>query len=262
MSKFHYDKKIISVGEIEDKAVNVVNTSELKVKNKSKQFPKLKAPKDRCIIAVDMDYKNSHQLTDGVKIRLERDVENLNRRYTAAVNATIMYAENIPIGAEVIINHNAAHDTNRIFELEDLDGDIIASEIRYFSIPEMDCYIYKEENDENWKPCPNFQLGLKVFEPYEGIIIGGKHKELKNYIYITSDCELKGQVVKTLHASLYTMIFMERNGRERQLIRIRHSQDPNFDRQEVIFAMPEMTQMIKKGELLIGLNADEAKKLN
>ena len=31
MSKFHYDKKIISVGEIEDKVVNVVNTSELLV---------------------------------------------------------------------------------------------------------------------------------------------------------------------------------------------------------------------------------------
>lgn len=262
MSKFHYDKTILSVGKRKEAAVKVVDNSELKVKSKSKQFPNLKAPKGRCIISVDMDYKNSHQLTEGVKIRLERDVENLNKRYTAAVNATIMYAENIPIGAEVIINHNATHDTNRIFELEDLDGDIIASEIRYFSIPEMDCYIYREENDEEWKPCKNFALGLRVFEPYTGIIIGGKHKELKNFIYITSNCELKGQVVKTLHASLYEMVFNDRNFREKRLIRIRHSQDPNFQREEVEFAMPEMTKMVEKGELYIGLNADEAKKLN
>jgi acetyltransferase-like isoleucine patch superfamily enzyme len=262
VSKFHYDKTIASVGKYKDKAVKVIDNTELKKVNKSRTFNGLKAPKGRCIISVDMDYKNSHQLTEGVNIRLERDVENLNKRYTAAVNATIMYAENIPIGAEVIINHNATHDTNRIFELEDLEGDIIASEIRYFSIPEEDCYIYKEENDQEWKPCLNFALGLRVFEPYLGLLAGVNHKELKNFIYITSDCELKGQVVKTVHASLYEMVFNDSNFREKRLIRIRHSQDPDFAREEVELIAKDKTEMVKNGTLYIGLNADEAKKLN
>ena len=260
MGKYHYDKNIEWVNSKEEKNVLFVDNSDLKKSIKSIEHKNIKAPKDRCIICVDMDYKNSHKLANGTNIRLERDVENLNKRYTAPVNATIVYSEYIPIGSEVIINHNATHDTNRIFELEDLDGEVIASEIRYFSIPEIDCYIYKEENDEEWKPCKNFVLGLRVFEPYNGILEGVKPKEIKNHIYITSDCELKGMVVKTVHAALYEMIFQGKDGREQKVIRIRHSQDPQFDREEVELIDYDKTKKVKKGELLIGLNVNETQK--
>lgn len=260
MGKYHYDKTIKLVNSGEENLTIFNDTSELKKQFKQNIHKNIKAPKGRCVICVDMDYKNSHKLENGTNIRLERDVENLNKRYTAPVNATIVYAEDIPIGAEVIINHNSTHDTNRIFELEELDGETIASEIRYFSIPENDCYIYKEENAEEWKPCKNFVLGLRVFEPYNGILEGVKPKEIKNHIYITSDCKLKGMVVKTVHAALYEMIFQGKDGREQKVIRIRHSQDPNFDREEIELIDYEKTKKVKQGELLIGLNVNETQK--
>ena len=51
---------------------------------------KLKNIKDKVIVSIDTELKNSYKLTENVTIQLERNVENLNKRETQAVNAVIV----------------------------------------------------------------------------------------------------------------------------------------------------------------------------
>ena len=264
MSKYFYDKNIQLVNQQDEIKVfddNISQSLKTKVlKEKNKKVAQLKAPKGRVIISVDLDYKNSHQLTKDIKIRLERDVEQLNYRIKMPTNATIIYAENIPIGAEVIINHNATHPVNLINDFDDFDGDLISSEIAYFSIPETDCYIWRMDGETEWKPCKNFIIGERVYKKYDGLLEDVKGEELKNYLYVTSEGKFKGKIVKTLHAALYQMHFQEKNGRESSLIRCRHFPDEEDNpREEIIAIDNEKTKLKKEGKIICGLSYDTAK---
>jgi hypothetical protein len=263
----NYDKskKIITEQEIlESENHNTATQSKL-LENENVELEKrkkyrenvfgLKAPKGRIIISIDLDYKNWVNIGFGTNLRLERDNDNLDRKYTAPTNAYVIDAENIPIGAEIIVQHNCDHDTNRIFSV---DEDMDVQNLHYYSIPVEAAYIWRLGEDE-WKPCENFALGLRVFEPYNGIIEGVLPKELKDTIFITSDCDIKGKVVKTLKASLYEMCFNDSNSKEKRIIRIRHSENTNYDREEVVVICNYLTQKVKNKELLIGVNIKNAK---
>ena len=58
----------------------------------------------RVVIKINLEYKNSHTLSDGLKISLQRQFNNLNRRYTEPVNAIVISAEDIPKDAEILIH--------------------------------------------------------------------------------------------------------------------------------------------------------------
>jgi len=210
----------------------------------------------RVIIQVDMEFKNSHRFEDGTQIKLVRGVNNFDRKYTEPINAIVMSSENIPSGAEILIHHNSLHDSNRLFNYKPLSGAEIASDIRYFSIPELEAYLWRMGNDE-WQPVKGFATALRVFEPYKGILQGIPPKQIKDTLLITSG-KLKGKVVMTLKSSDYQLCFQD-NGRERNVIRIRHDDDNEIEREEVVLIHDEFTRKVGNGELLVGLNQSDAK---
>ena len=220
---------------------------------------KLKAPSNRVIIKVDLESKNSHTFKDGTKIKLERVYDNFNMRYVKPVNAEVVDAKDIPSGSEILIHHNATHDTYKIFNYQRPTAEA-SSDIQYFSIPIEECFLWRSEKGSSWNPLNNFITGLRIFEPYTGFLHGIDPTSIKNKIYVTSG-ELKGNVVGTVISSDYEIIYQDDDGTEGKIIRLRYYPEGN-DRNEVISIEHEMTNRVKKGELLVGYNISDAKKLN
>ena len=219
---------------------------------------KLKAPTGKVIIKVDLESKNYHTFADGTKIRLERQYDNFNMRYVKPVNAEVINAKNIPEGSEVLIHHNATHDTYRIFNYKGLTEEA-SSEIKYYSIPEDQCYLWRENFESKWKPLPNFITGLRLFKPYLGTFEGIKPEKIKERIYVTSG-ELINKVIITLPASDYEIIYQDNEGKEEHVIRLRYYPDGS-ERNEVIGIDYDLTEKVKNGEILVGLSDSDAKKL-
>lgn len=213
----------------------------------------LKNVDGRIVIKIDLESKNSWRFSNGHTIRLERDVENLNKRETQPVNAEVVSANSLPIGCCVLVHHNCTHDVNRIFDYKNLSGEVEASSVKYFSIPESDCYAWRDKNGE-LKPMKDFEFALRVFEPYKGVLEGIEPTLLKNVLYITTG-NLSGFVVGVLKASDYEIVFQGLNGREERVIRIRHSEDEDFEREEIIYVDHHLTEKVNNGELLVGLSA-------
>lgn len=213
----------------------------------------------RIIVSVDMNFKDSHRFEDGTEIKLIRRVNNFDRKHTEPVNAIVLSAERIPEGAEIIIHHNSTHESNRIFNYKPLSGKDIASDVRYYSIPELEAYLWKAKG-EDWQPVKGFATGLRVYEPYKGILQGITPKLIKDTLLITSGL-LKGKVVMTLKASDYELIFQDK-GRERKIIRIRHDDDTDIEREEIQLVHDELTDKVNEGLLLVGLTQSDAKPIN
>ena len=220
---------------------------------------KLIAPTGRVIVKVDLESKNSHTFADGTKIRLERIYDNFNMRYVKPVNAEVINAKEIPDGAEILIHHNATHDTYKIFNYLRPTTEA-SSDIQYFSIPIEECFLWRAKDSSTWNPLNNFITGLRIFKPYTGFIEGIKPELVKNKLYITSG-ELSGKVVTTVISSDYEIIYQDRNGQEGKIIRLRYYPEGN-DRNEVIAIENELTEMVDNGDLFIGYNSSDAQTLD
>lgn len=226
---------------------------------------KLCHPQGRVIVSVDMQYKNKHTFEDGTQIELVRQVNNFDRKYTEPVNAIVISGNKLPEGAEVLIHPNSTHDTNRIFNHGRISGKQIASEINIYSIREEDCYMWRKGTTE-WTPCSIYETGLRVFVPYIGLLVGIEPKLIKNMLYATTG-KFKGQVVKTLKACDYELIFNDLDGREKRIIRFRpegdfSSPNPAHHREpEVIAIMHDLTDKVNDGDLYIGLSISDCKPL-
>jgi hypothetical protein len=220
---------------------------------------KLKAPANRVIIKVDLESKNSHTFKDGTKIKLERVYDNFNMRYVKPVNAEVVSAKDVPEGAEILIHHNATHDTYKIFNYLRPTTEA-SSSMQYFSIPVEECFLWREEKGSTWNALNNFITGLRIFVPYNGPLEGITPTMYKNKIYVTSG-DLAGNVVDTVISSDYEIIYQGDDGTEDRIIRLRYYPEGN-DRNEVIAVDHEMTEKVKNGEYLVGYNVSDAKKLN
>jgi len=220
---------------------------------------KLISPANRVIIKVDLESKNSHTFKDGTKIKLERQYDNFNMRYVKPVNAEVVNAKDIPEGAEILIHHNATHDTYKIFNYQRPTAEA-SSDIQYFSIPIEECFMWRTEKGSTWNALNNFITGLRIFEPYNGFLQGIEPSLIKNKIYVTSG-ELAGNVVGTVISSDYEIIYQNDDGTEGKIIRLRYYPEGN-DRNEVISVEHEYTERVNKGELLVGYSISDAKKLN
>jgi hypothetical protein len=221
----------------------------------------LKTVDGKVIVSVDLEGKNSHTFSDGTKIRLERQYNNLNKRETHPVNAIVIDGEGMKSGSQILIHPNMTHDTNKIFNYGNLSGEIEGSDVKYFSVPEEQCYAWLDEEDDNtWKPLKNFEFGLRVYKPYEGLIEGVDPTLIKDILYVTTG-EFKGLVVHTLKACDYEIIFQGIEGREERIIRFRHFPDKEHEREEVIAVDYHLTEKVNEGKLLIGLSPTTAKKL-
>lgn len=222
--------------------------------------PPFEAPIGRVIIKVDIEYKNQAAFNGGT-IRLERQFNELNRRLTEPVNAIVVNSHTIPTGAEVIIHHNALHETNKINDCEDLIEGEVSPDIKYFSIKENECFLWRKDNKQ-WQPCTNFDTALRVFIPYNGILEGIEPTKIKDVLYVTSG-NYKGLVVATIKACDFELVFNDGGGKEHRIIRFRPNGDKDNQREEeAIAVLDDMTQKVNKGELLIGLNPNECTKIN
>jgi hypothetical protein len=220
---------------------------------------RLKAPSNKVIIKVDLESKNSHTFKDGTKIKLERVYDNFNMRYVKPVNAEVVDASDIPVGSEILIHHNATHDTYKIFNYQKPTTEA-SSDMQFFSIPIEECFMWRSEKGSMWNPLNNFITGLRIFEPYTGFLHGIEPKLVKDKIYVTSG-ELSGNVVGTVISSDYEIIYQNDDGTEGKIIRLRYYPEGN-DRNEVISVEHELTEKVVNGDLLIGYNISDAKKLN
>ncbi len=221
----------------------------------------LKTVFGRIVVAIDLEGKNSHKFADGTVIRIERQYDNFNKRQTQPINAIVIDAEFIPKGAEILISHNSTHDVNRIFDYVPLSGKDIASDIKYYSLPESECFLWRTGTDE-WQPISPFATALRVFKPYNGALSGIDHEKLKDTLYVTSG-KLKGKVVKTVKAADYECVFQENNGQERRIIRFRPYGDEQTKREEeAIAVLHEETKQVIEGKLLIGLTSSDCQSLN
>lgn len=206
----------------------------------------------RVVVKIDLQGKNSHTFENGQTIRLEREYNNLNRREVSPVNATVVSAENIPEGSTILIHHNSTHDSNRIFDYGELSGEAEADTVKYFSIPEEDCYAWLDDAGNPY-PLKNFAFALRVYEPYLGLVQGVQPNLLKNVLYLTTS-NLKGCVCGTLKAVDYQIVYQGIDGREKNLIRLRHSDDEEIEREEVIYIDHQLTDKVNEGKLFVGLS--------
>jgi hypothetical protein len=219
---------------------------------------KLKAPSNRVIIKVDLESKNSHTFKDGTKIKLERVYDNFNMRYVKPVNAEVVDAKDIPTGAEILIHHNATHDTYKIFNYQRPTTEA-SSDIQYFSIPIEECFMWREGKSSIWNALNNFVTALRIFKPYKGMLEGIEPEVMNNKLYITSG-ELKGRAVNTVISSDYEIIYQNDDGTEGRIIRLRYYPDGN-DRNEIIAINDNMTELVENGDLWVGYSKSDAKQL-
>ncbi len=212
----------------------------------------------KVIVKVWMEEKNYHTFENGQRIRLERNIENLDIKYTRISQGEVVDSEYLPQGAVVLFHPNQIHDTNRIFNYGSLSGSDIASEIHYYSISEHSIYLYRE-GDGSYKPLRGYATALRVYKPYTGILQGISPKKIENVLWVTSG-ELKDKVVYTLKACDYQIIFQETNGREGNVIRFRPFGNEKENREaEAIAIMDEYTKKVISGDLYVGLSETDAK---
>lgn len=251
---------------IENSVLSKRNESYNQIKDRNKKaiyksYLPLKHTVGRVIVIVNLEYKNSHRFEDGTEIYIGRDFNNLNRRETQPVNAIVIDAENIPSGAEVLIHHNACHDTYKIFDYEDMVEGETSNDIQYFSIKENECFLWRK-GSSTWNPCTVFETALRVFKPYVGVLENIPPTKIKDVLYVTSG-ELKGSCISTLKGCDYEVVFLNEKGIEERVIRFRASGDVINQREpEAICIMNELTEKVNNGEYLIGLNEDDCKILN
>ena len=216
----------------------------------------LKAFDDRVIVWVDVEEKNNHQFSNGVVIRIERKYNNLNKRETEPINATVIDSTEIPAGSEILCHHNAFHEVHQIFNYKALAGDDIASSIRYYAVPINMCYLWR--NGDEWQPLKGYATALRVFRPIKTQFYGIAPQLVKDTLFITSG-GYKNYVCHTVRAADYQIVFQDKNGREGNLIRCRHFEGEQNEREEIIAVNKELTEGVLNGEIYVGLTVTDAK---
>lgn len=253
------DKKIIKQLEKDKQRVRLISSKSNGILNKEilEETSDLKYVDGRVIIKIDVEAKNWHTFDDGTKLRRERQYNEFNRRLAQPVNAIVVSGKDIPMGAEILIHPNAIHETYQILNYKKLSGKTESADVKYYSIREDECFLWKE--GEKWQPLYPFATALRVFRPYQGFIEDIPPTKIKDVLYVTSG-ELEGKVVKTIDHCDYEIIFQDSNGREARVIRFRPFGDARNGREEEAIAiMEELTEKVRDNKLLTGMSIADAK---
>lgn len=215
----------------------------------------------RIIVKTDIENKNFHTFQDGTRIRRERLYNEFNRRIAQPVNCIVISGEGIPKNAELLVDHNAFHETNRINDYKNSFENEGSDRVRYFSIPYYEAFCWRENGCE-WNALYPYEFALRVFKPYEGNLVGIDPEKIKNTLYVLSG-ELKGNIVRTLVGCDYEIIFQESNGREGSLIVFRpFGEEKRKMEEEAVAILNDHNEKLLRGELLIGFQIKDAKPLN
>ena len=213
----------------------------------------MKHAEGRVLIKADLQSKNSYRFENGTELILDRNVENLNHRETMPVQAVVVSGEGMRPGSQVLIHHNSLHRTNEVNDVLDKSSDD-----KYFSIPYLECYLQRVGEGLEWKPLKGFATALRMYYPYTGTMAGVKPELVKDVLWITSG-EFKNKACMVLKASDYEIIYQGDDGREHRKIRVRHFEDEENEREEIIAINQDLTNKVKKSLILIGLNPKDAK---
>lgn len=221
----------------------------------------IKNVEGRIVVKADKEGKNWHTFSDGTKIRLEREYDNLDKKHTSQVLGEVVCGDNVPAGALILFHHNCIHPVNQIFNHTQLSGEEIASGIEVFSFREDECYLWKMPGDEKWNPIKGFETALRVFIPYTGGIKGVLPEKIKDVLYITSG-EFEGNVCHTLKACDFPVIFNNEKGIEETIIRVRHFGNQDNEREELIAVDNLLTDKVKNGDIYVGISQTNCKPIN
>lgn len=214
----------------------------------------------RVIVKADIEGKNWHTFSHGLKIRIERDFNNLDRKHTQQVLGEVVSAEGVPTGAMILFHHNAIHPVNMILNNSQLSGDDIAAGIRYFSFSESECYLWKEYGEKQWKPMKGFGVALYTYKPYKGNIEGILPEKLDNILYIASGGNFAGKVCNCLKYTGMPIVYVNERGIEETIIRFRTYEEYDT-REEIVAVNDEITEMVYNGEILVGTSQKDCKTL-
>ena len=215
------------------------------------------AIKGKVLIKVDVEQKNNYTFASGETIRLERDYQNLDKKYTSQSLGEVIDSEYIPKGALILFHHNAVHPVNEIFDCDYLTKEEEKAGFKVITLSENECFLWKlQGKDLTWNPLKNFCTALRVFKPYIGKLQGIEPTLIKNVLYLTSG-EYKGKVVITLKATDYQITFRNEKGIDENFIRCRHYEDEYNDREELVGIDNNMTDEVNKGQLLAGITSED-----
>jgi hypothetical protein len=215
----------------------------------------------RVIIKADIEGKNFHTFSTGLKIRIERNYNNLDKKHTQQVLGEVVSSDTIPTGAMILFHHNSIHPVNIINNHSQLSGVEIASGIQYFSFKEDECYLWKMPKEKEWNPAKNFGTCLYLFEPYIGPLLGIPPKKIKDILYIAKGGDYAGNVCNCLKSTGMPIIFVNEDGIEETIIRMR-TYEGYSDREEVIAINYELTEKVLSGEVYVGVTEKDCKPLN
>ena len=239
---------------------SIFSEEDLRAKRLIEQEDSLIHTHDRIVVKVDMENKNFHTFQDGTRIRRERAFNEFNRRITQPTNVIVISGEGIPKDAELLVDHNALHETNRINDYKNTFELAESDRVRYFSIPYYECYAWRKDTPE-WTPIWPFEFAMMVYKPYNGLMTGIEPEELKDTLFVTSG-NLMGNVVKTLKGCNYCIIYQDTNGRENYLIVFRPNGNSKTGlEEEAIAILHHETEQVLKGNYLIGYSISDAKPL-
>ncbi len=220
----------------------------------------LKHVAGRIIVKVDIEQKNHYSFSDGTTIRLERNFDNFDKKYTSQVLGVVVDAEYIPKDALILFHHNSTHESYQIHNHSNLSGKEIASGIKIFSIMERDCFFWKMPNEEEWQPMKEYATALRVFIPYTGMLQGIEPKLIKDTLHITSG-EYKGLCCMMAKAADYQITFRDpHTGKDKNIIRFRQHENEKEGREaEVVAILHDVTDKVNNGEYWVGLSVPDAK---
>jgi hypothetical protein len=215
----------------------------------------------RILLIVDPEQKEYHTFSNGITIAHKRNFNNLDQKHTQQVLGTIVSAENIPAGALALFHHNCLHEVNHVHDHGFLTQEELAAGIKIISIREEECYLWKMPGETEWQPAKNFCIAERVFKPYEGLIHGILPTKIENVLYVKTG-EFAGNVLHTVKATDFPIIFVNESGQEETIIRCRHFEDgSNYDREELIAVSHTLTEKLYAGDLLVGINPEDAKQV-
>lgn len=219
-----------------------------------KEEDTLKHIEGRIIVKIDMEGKNYHRFENGTNIRRERKFNNLNFRETSPVNGIVVSAEGIPTGVEILVDYHSVHDSNKILNYKNK-----SKRVNYYSIKKEDCYLWNDGT--GWKPHHPYELALRVFKKYDGVISWMKPEVMPNILYVTTG-ELKDKIVLTLLGCDYECVFQDTNGREGNRIRFLPFGEPRLNKEEEAICIREdLMKELKEEKLLIGYTLSDCKTL-
>ena len=222
----------------------------------------IKHSEGRIVIKANKEQKNNYTFSNGTVIRLERKYNNLDYSYTQQTLAEVVSAEGVPEGALILFHFNALHDTYKINNHSKLSGEEIAQGIELYSLKEEECYLWKMPGEKEWQPMKNYDIALRAFKPYTGIVPGIEPALIKDTLYVLTG-ELRGKVVRTLKACDPEIKFRNESGVDETIIRFRPFGNEKEKREPEAIAIDDAaTKLVKNGNYLIGLTPTDAKPIN